>query len=811
MLRLIQGAAAAGGVRSKPDLAQFICRYKSTQSSHEVSLAQGRLVVNGHPIAKPRYRAGEVTWSEKTATRATSGALHAMAGGAMLAGVITEGADEASAKPFFVQMALVPLSFNTEVKCTDQPNEVVAWVPGPPLTVSVTFEGGLPVVNAQIDGVDIGAAALPPPDGTYDARLDVAILPGQDFDGSFAGKTYPLPIQSDILVVLDASSFSGTMRTSLTTAPFPWRGTATSAPQPLAMAAPEAVAALDLSLADLMSLTTTGATDISRAQFNDFTVLGMQDTWRDGLFGLTTPALDPECQALYSQYASLFTDHASDAIILHQLGNLPSDQGGPSNPISDSDKLKVEYFFTRGIMGVDGYTDVSAHLTQIGWERANPRIRDYVNDTTQSWGQQLYNALTTPQALTTAVLAYLGGGSDLSQINRHTDMLLALSPDADQTLPPGNGQTTGTAATYSSLYHSKIISALGLSASEQTNFPSSPDGQSELTDYIAQWLTQMMTDVAHGLEDPNLPAATKAMYSEIQIELTEANQTPAGMRNLANEIITGISAAPGVSSSPTGLLGKVQNWAATSKLATGVIKAVKVAVVGYSLYTVISAFSGWSSLSDKEKAQTVINSAELPIDMLALVADSDLPQTFSKIFGYFRADPAATDVVERGLAYDVDDEELYFFNPDMRQVAAAMDNELSEEAVTFASLFGKDAGFLKSFGVLVALATVGFSSYQIYEDKDSSDAVKAIDSLQLVANVAIFVGALAADTVLACLGPIGIVAGIVLAIVSLFIGKPKPHKPSDDYMDQRGTPYLAALPNPDPNWTPPTPPQTAGA
>ena len=144
------------------------------------------------------------------------------------------------------------------------------------------------------------------------------------------------------------------------------------------------------------------------------------------------------------------------------------------------------------------------------------------------------------------------------------------------------------------------------------------------------------------------------------------------------------------------------------------------------------------------------------------------------------------------------------FQRDLRALATALEDEASDGAVTFTELFGKNSGLMENFGISSRPRLCGFSSYQIYEDRDAPAAIKAIDLLQLIANVAILVGAMVAEELmLAALGPIGIVAGVVLAIVALFVGKPKPKRPADEYMDQRGNAFLANLPSPDSTWVDP--------
>jgi hypothetical protein len=620
-----------------------------------------------------------------------------------------------------------------------------------------------------------------------------------------------VPVKSRIGLSLDGETFSGTMQIVSGGPSIPWRGTAAdSTPKALhAMAAPVArTAALELSLIDLLSLDTAQAPGIARTKFNDFTLYGMQDDWRDQLFGITKPALDTESAAVFNSHPELFTDHVSDIAILRQLANLTSDQGGPSDPISADDQKKMDYFFDHDIMAKDGYNDISAQITQIAWERANPRLRDYISDTSQSWAQKMYDALTSQRGLTAAVLSYLGSNRDLTQINRTTDMLLALSPKADQRLPSKDGKTSGPLATYASLYHAKIMTALGMPGFESMDFPDTPEGQNEYVDFLATWFEQLLTDAAARVNDPDAPPAKAAMYTEIEIELTAARQLPNGLRNLAVEVVAGIAQAPGAPSKPNSLVAKLNSWSAKSLLKSSVLKAVKVGSAAYGMFNVISAFNNWTSLSDKEKAQTVILASELPINLLELAAEFDVPATMSKIINYFRTDPEAADVIERGLIIDLPDDE-FFFNPILRWATPALEDEGSEAASLFTRLFGEGSEFLKAFGIAAAAAALGFNCYQIYEDKDGSKTILALDCLQLVAGSMMLAGAVAAmiagECAFATLGPIGAVVGVILMIVAMIIGQPKPEKPADKYMDDRGRDALAALTSPPADWRAPLP------
>ncbi len=811
----------------RPDLSALSVHYSSLSHEegipdghHTATLHNGQLLIDGRRIAKPNFKPGLVSWSEKTSAYATSGCLYAMARGGQLAGVIAHGKDEASATHSVVQLAMADLTFKTEVCRTDQGSK--DWVPGPPVSIGITIDAGLLFPTATLDDIDIDALPLTPGPTDPGPVIDLAIQSGQDaVGGPFDGEPWVVPVKSRIGLSLDGDTFSGTMQVVSGGPSIPWRGTAAdNTPKALhAMAAPVAkTAALDLSLIDLLSLDTAQAPGIARAKFNDFTVYGMHDDWRDQLFGITKPALDDETAAIFNSHPELFTDHVSDIAILRQLANLTSDQGGPSDPISADDQKKMDYFFDHDIMAKDGYNDLSAQITQLAWERANPRLRDYINDTSQpSWAQKMYDALTSQRGLTAAVLSYLGSGRDLTQINRTTDMLLALSPRADQRLPSKDGKTSGPLATYASLYHGKIMTALGMPGFESMDFPDTPEGQKEYVDFLASWFQQLLTDAAARVDgsnpnDPNapppMPTPKQAMYAELEIELTAAKQLPNGLRNLAVEVVAGIAQAPGAPSKPNSLVAKLQSWSAKSLLKSSVLKAIKVGSAAYGMFNVISAFNNWTSLSDKEKAQTVILASELPINLLELAAEFEVPATMSKIINYFRTDPEAADVIERGLIIDLPDDE-FFFNPILRWAAPALEDEGSEAASLFTRLFGEGSEFLKAFGIAAAVAALGFNCYQIYEDHDGSKTTIALDSLQLVAGSMMLAGAVAAMVVGECafatLGPVGAVLGVILMIVAMIIGTPKPEKPTDKYMDDRGRNALAALSSPPPDWRKPLP------
>jgi hypothetical protein len=96
---------------------------------------------------------------------------------------------------------------------------------------------------------------------------------------------------------------------------------------------------------------------------------------------------------------------------------------------------------------------------------------------------------------------------------------------------------------------------------------------------------------------------------------------------------------------------------------------------------------------------------------------------------------------------------------------------------------------------VTALSFIPISGHPICSSK-----ANCLLSLQLQGD-----GRIAAATVgeclIATLGPVGAVAGVILMIVMAFLPQPAPDRPSDDYMTERGNQFLAKLSLPPPGWS----------
>jgi hypothetical protein len=801
-------------------VAAYSGTHEPTGTSHRVELHHGVLTVNGRRITKPQFTKDGVRWSEKTASIYSAGSLHVMGAGAMLSGFVATGASEHEATVAHVSLDPDAIDFTTEI-CRNPATTPQVWQSGPPITIGVHLpgDGQLPYAAASIDGEDITVAVLPPSGDAPTVSLSVSVEEWQT--STFDGKGYTLPQTSTITIGFDGNSFSGTMTAygAPAGATYAWRGQAANAMRAVAAAAspilaaavsPMAAAAplqqVELSLIDLMSQSTAGAADIAKQRFQDFTVYAMSDDWRDKLFSIPKPNLDAMERAALNATTALFTDTVCDAFITQQLSNLTKEQGGPSDPISDADKDKLNYFWKRKLAKIKGYEDVSNRLTQIAWESVNPRVKTYADDASTQWGKKLYEALTANHALTQQVLAFISSGYSLTQVNRNAELLVALSPTATETLPGKQG--TCTLAT---LYHYRFISKLAEKLNTRVQLGAG-DTQQALAAFIPGWIASLRASIADNVKDPNskLEPGQRAMLVDMDNAIEMAQRQAGNSVALANQLAGEIASQAG-----TNLFGKIQNWTKTSKFAKGATKAIALAAFAWGLQSVIGSFKNWGSLTDAAKAQTVIATGELAVDLLNFLADAPLEQLVAKFVNVSDTFDGLGEAIGESLAQDLNlDEDL--FSTSMRWMEPELAAGAEGEASTFAKLFGTGSKFMQGFAVITAAAAVGFSAYKVYEDFNgkSTDADKVIDILVLTSNAVVLASAIAAATIgecmLAAAGPFGVVAGAILMIVMMFLPAPEPDRPSDDYMNDRGKNFLATkLDTPPKDWD--KPPSTAPA
>jgi len=803
-----------------PAPAQFIAAYTTRPreqdggaQQHRVELHNGTLTVNGRRIVSAKFTKDGVRWSEKTASSYSAGSLHVMGAGAMLAGFIAAGAHEEDAEVAHVILETDVLTYTTQV-CRAPNAQPQVWEPGPTISIGVHIpdDGNLPYASARIDDPSIPVddplddphtlrvAVLPPKDDENTVSLNLGL---EDYEyWHYANVRYAVPADATIAIAIDGNSFDGTMTAydAANGAVYAWRGTIVAAVRPVPMVQAVALESLQdvpLSLIDLLSLSTSGASDIAKQRFQDFMIYAMSDDWRDKLFSIPKPPLRGMQLAVLNDHRSLFADKISHAFITQQLSGLTKERGGPSTPISDADKDKLDFFWKRGMPKLDGYNDVSARLTQIAWEEVNPRIKTYADDTATQWAKKAFECLTTKQALDQAVLSFIGSGFSLTQINRHTELLLALSPTMTETFGGPDNQLPCTLAT---LYHNTVITKLAQTLNSRVRLDNA-DAQAALTAWLPDWIDNLRAEIANRLQDPNLHAGERAMLQEAQDAFANGQRQAGGQVAFANQIASEIAAQPGPN-----LFGKVQQWVNNSKYAAGLKKAIAVGAFCWGLKNVVLAFKGWNDLTDAAKAQTVITTAELAVDLLNLIADAPLPSVFGRLVNIDETFAGLGDSIGEALAADIPlGEDL--FSTSMRWLAPELEaGPIELEASSFTKLFGTGSKFMKGFAVIAAAAAVGFSAYQVYEDFHgrSTDAQKVLDVLILTANVTTLVGTIALAAVgeglLASLGPFGAVAGVILTFVLMFQSPPEPDRPSDDYMNDHGNAFLAGLDTPPQDW-----------
>jgi hypothetical protein len=756
-----------------------------------VQLTSGELTVDGRHIADPIFSKSGVSWRENTNTGYSTGSLQVMAHGAMLAGYVASGNNASSAAGQHVTLCPDETVFQTEV-CRNPKASPQVWEAGPPLVVGVDFSGGVItstviIRDPNLRDIEIDGEPLPPPKDDNSNVVTLAISVSETAVGGFDPKpSYLLPGSGSLIEIgFDGTSFSGTIKPyDVGGAQFSWRGQSltTAMAMAMAMASGPVVTFEEVppSLMDLLSLDTANAAEYCQSKFQRFILYATDDDWRDKLLGVTKPVLDSGEASAYRDNAALFTSTVlCDAFLLKQITPLSKDAGGPSNKISDDDEANLEAFWKgdAGLALLDGYNDVSSRVTQLGYIEAQGRIKLYAEDTAGQWAHKLFDALTSEKALRQAVLAYIASSGNPEQIYRHTELFDALLPQRTETV----GTTKCTLATK---YHAVVMQRFSQQAGCDVTLDD-PKTVAALRDWLPRWIEHYRDTLATQLRDPTLNASEKLRYQDALNEIELAERQFGNIANLTNEIVSDVSAASGKT-----LYAKLQSYFKSpnaQKYAANIGKAMAVGGTIFGLQQVVQLFRNWDNLSDAEKAKTVINTFTLGVQVMGLVADFKAWEIVTKL-----ASPrdAFYEYVGKNLVESLSDEgnEFGFFSSGLRAVS-------EEKAVTkFEKIFGAESKYMKAFGVLVALAAIGFSAYQIYEDKDN-ETQTIMNSFALAADVLVLVGAIGAvaECAIAVLGPFGAVAGIVLAFVSMFMPPPDPVRPADDYMDKRGNKALADI------------------
>jgi hypothetical protein len=775
--------------------------FSSKDTNHTVKLNGRNLSVNGRYIAKPVFSKSGVSWSEQTNLGYSTGSLQFAAHGAMLLGFVASGSspDKADGEP--VTLVADQTDFITQI-CRNPAASPQVWEPGPPLGIGIdsseavvapmavlTDRPTLPVQIAVLPETPpanpkAGGNDAPPPSDDGDSVALEIFIAETDLDNDFH-PTYPLPQDSRIELAFDGASFKGTMKPfDAPDKTYLWRGTSPESTMRRAAAQAAAMVVHDtdlpLGIMDLLSQDTANAASIAENKFNKFVIYGMDDDWREKLLGVNKPVLNDAEAAAFKDHASYFTNPKLwDAFLLRQLKGLPKEQGGPSTPISVDDGKKIDEFWTNGLLKLPEYGDASNRLTQLSYWEARPRIKEYTAVPDAFWARKLYDALTTEKALRQAVLAFLASTGDPVQIYRHTELLDALSPTRTETV----GKETWTLATK---YHSTVMERYTQQAGANVTLDH-PSTVAAFEEWLPRWIEDYRQAATNLLKDPNSTAADRLQAQDVLNDLQKAEQAFGNTANMAHEVVADISAASGKT-----LYGKLQSYFKSdkaSKIASGAGRLFSVGGFIFGLMTVIKLFKNWDNLSDEQKAEVVITTSELGVKLMGLVADFKAWEIIGKLADapdsirtYFSSDIGKVMFKEGDILYS-------------EPFEAMADDEAGWQA-RFERVFNEDSRFMKAFGVLAALAAVGFSSYKIYEDRNAK-VQTILNSLQLAADVCVLIGAaVATDCALSVLGPFGALAGVILMIVGMFESQPEPDRPADDYMNDRGNKALEELPAP---------------
>ena len=206
-----------------------------------------------------------------------------------------------------------------------------------------------------------------------------------------------------------------------------------------------------------------------------------------------------------------------------------------------------------------GYNQLSARLTQVGYG-ANDRIQRYMDDNPQEWARELYEAIITDNAIRVDILTYMST-HDPAALTRYAELLLALSPLSDQTLPDGK------VCTYASKYYARLMQKMGLIVAP--SIKADEKVFSALEEWLPEWVERYRELLEGKLNDPQhpLPPADRGELQTQLDQLDAAVHKYGGYAAFTRQFVNDLRTIQGST-----LYERLQKWAATFEYGTKVLR-----------------------------------------------------------------------------------------------------------------------------------------------------------------------------------------------------------------------------------------------
>jgi len=805
----------------------------------------GRMYVDELPVLKPHFGTDGVSWSQQTPGHFTSGHLHFMSDGVELHGAVYRGTTAADAQQHDVLATTIqPVNYATKVTtrrfpANTDPAKIPAdaWTTGLVLTIGYTQSLGdtVPTPQVLLDQQDISTSTTWSIDTkTQQTVLSLVLDSGLcSFDNSLylTGK-----IEFNIYQVLP--TFAGTLGSTCQDLSgdgvYFWKGAAQAAAStdaaegpenegvvaggvasaavaprallhpeqftPMALTEDDLVAADDasLSIAELMSIVPDSSVSNmanSILMENMKWAMGQDSTetaWLAMVFGETPPVIRQSQQDLVKKSLSWYQGDFAKSYIGYAIANY-SGPGTPSEKLNDAQKRQLKYFLQTGMAKNTDFNTQQTGIYINAFTQAKPRLQAYIADTSGNWSQQLYAVVTSSAQMTLMINRVYGASGNegaMTPANNFATLLSALQP-------------SGALARQ---YIQAVLTGVLSNTAHQTTMTAGT--RSVVMEWLPDFLQQFLNRVAHA---DKVPDEAKIAAAQIKLMLQEQGMS---MTQLAQEMSNFIINANGAN-----ILQKTQN--AESAFARAYPRFAKVGqmmfFVGWcmGIIMVTKAFQNWKNLTPEAKAKAILSTISLGMEALDIVPKfiqgvKEMGLKGWNEFTKWRNSSEGQDSMEE---IEMTESSDWVKNgaDETTGLFDAADGVVKVEGTLWESLFAGAAKIVAVLGIAVSAAFAVLSTIDFIKDimsgqpitKDIFDGI--LMATNILMTVCLAVDLFVATTVFAMAAAVLAIVGLIIALVAMFVVKPK--NPLDSLMSDYIIPFVKNLP---PQTPPPDPAGRSG-
>lgn len=587
-----------------------------------------------------------------------------------------------------------------------------------------------------------------------------------------------------------------------------------------------------LSIDELRGLT---ASDVAlQNRVNELMVIAMKYSmdpkWLSDIFGETQPDISklPYMQsAVQTDGGKAFYGTSFFNPYLGSGLDALTGPGAPKRKMTDSEKLKVQYFLSVGLANDTNYSTQNQYAYIQAYVDTQVRIKAYLADQATNsdkyyWADQLYAAINT-DAVINQLANQIVVNADFALVKRYSLLLQVLGRPE---------------------YASQIATAVASNAlSKSANNANGASIITSLPDVLQAFITQYNTDPGS-----SAPKEDISRYEQAQA-LQQAADFLGSVDNLGKALsdlfVALRNPADSIATTINSVMAKfTANYPKISSIMGLLGKAFMCIAWGAALFSLIQGWANWKTINPLEKTALIARTVQFAGEFALIIPDigaaiakggeiiwqvTDKFLDVIRRIGAWIGSTRVGQIVSDALAYaweTIGGPKFVNWVTSLAEwlsenVFKRIGNIIDATGTLLADLYEWAAPLLKSFlrvlGPLVAAAAAASALYSFIEDlmTGAPTLQTALDGCIAVISVLEVIVAVASlfieSVVLAAVGVILALAAVIIALVEIFDPPPPPPSPEDEFMSDSFYPWLQNQPAPPSDWTPPTAPPSSAS